>query len=59
MTMSKAEEKALKEYPVKMERYWGPFEGANEPCIVDENLMYRIAYVKGYEQAIEDLKAKE
>lgn len=53
-----AEEKALKEYPPKMKKIWGPFEGANEPSIVDDNLKYRIGYVKGYEQAIEDFRVE-
>lgn len=53
------EEKALKEYPKNEKKLWGPFEGASEPNIVDDNLKYRIGYIKGYKQAIEDLEAKE
>ena len=53
------EEKALKEYPKNEKKIWGPLDGAKEPCIVDDNLKYRIGYIKGYKQAIEDLEVKE
>ena len=53
--MSKVEEKALEIYPKKETISYGPLPGADEPCVFDDNLPYRIGFIKGYEKAEQDL----
>ena len=52
--MTIAEQKALKAYPENAKEVWGPLPGASKPCIIDDNLKYRVGYVEGYNEAITD-----
>ena len=57
--MSKiAEQKALEAYPIKIDRiYYGlPLLNGAEPFTDDVNIQQRNAYIKGYDQALCDIK---
>ena len=55
--MTKAEERALEAYPEDIQLFVESQEEPGKWLPVDENIQFRIGYIKGYEQSEKDILA--